>query len=419
MARSGAAAGDGRLAGFAGAAAFLVAAGVAVAVTQVCWRGVPTDRAGLRARLRLLPASVLERRLLARLDLAAGRPRAARARLAAAVRRAPWSSLLWLERAEAALHSGRADEARAAAGKGAALAPRQAGTCHRAALVLLQVGDQARAAPLLGCVLASAPARTADVLDLAHAVWADDALVLRQVVPADAPGVRGFLAWAHDRALVDAARRGWEALVPYGATGRDRLRHVDFLIARGEIDEADALWAAAHGPRGAARVFDGDFEGDPVGGGFGWILREPAGARVGIRGAPAAAHGARGLAIEFTGGNPDFAHVSQVVPVAGGRRYRLSALVRSEDLTSLAGPRLGVRPHAACAGLVPAEGPELRGTRPWGPVSLEFTTPPGCRAVVVLVRRPATARLDRDLRGRLYVDDVRLADLGAPIADPS
>jgi hypothetical protein len=47
-------------------------------------------------------------------------------------------------------------------------------------------------------------------------------------------------------------------------------------------------------------------------------------------------------------------------------------------------------------------------------VAIEFETPSDCQAIVIMVRRPATNRLDRDLRGRLYVDDVKLSDLGAP-----
>ena len=52
-----------------------------------------------------------------------------------------------------------------------------------------------------------------------------------------------------------------------------------------------------------------------------------------------------GLSVEFRGGNVAFFGVRQVVSVEGGRRYRLSALVRTDGVTSLSGPRL-LRPAA-------------------------------------------------------------------------
>jgi hypothetical protein len=101
-----------------------------------------------------------------------------------------------------------------------------------------------------------------------------------------------------------------------------------------------------------------------------------------------------------------------VVPVAGGRRYRLTALVRSAGLTSLAGPRLQVDRHGSCPELDTVGTPDFRGTTPWTPVSLEFTTPAPCAAVNVRLKRAPSTRLDRELRGRLWLDDVRLTDLG-------
>jgi hypothetical protein len=174
---------------------------------------------------------------------------------------------------------------------------------------------------------------------------------------------------------------------------------------------ADALWTAAYGSHPPGRIFDGDFEGDPVGGGFGWNIQSIEGARVAVT-AGAAARGRRGLSIEFRGGNFEFGHVWQVVPVLPERRYRLSALAHAEGITSFSGPRFRVEAHVTCPGLQGGDSPELRGTRAWGPIAVEFSTPPGCRAVIVRIVRPPTDRLDRDLRGRLDVDDVTLMEVG-------
>jgi hypothetical protein len=384
-------------AGWLLAAGWLMAAGAALVLTRLAWQEVPTGRA------------------LAHLDLEAGRPGAARARLAAAIRRAPFSAGLWLERGEAALRAGQLAEARRAAARALVLAPSDAGACYRAALLLLQAGDAPRAARALRCVVERTPMRAREIFDLAHATYGDDARVLREVAAPGADGVRRFLAWAYERGEVDAAAVGWAALAPLGPLTADVLGYVDFLLAHDRVEAAETEWTRAVRARDPGLIFDGDFEHDPLGAGFGWRLQRLDGARTAIAGGVAAASGGRGLAIEFSGGNLDYAHVSQVVPVAGERRYRLSALVRSEDLTSLSGPRLEVEPHHACPGMATAMSEELRGTRPWRPVAVDFVTPPGCAAIVVRVRRLPTTRLDRDLRGRLYLDDVALADLGAAV----
>jgi len=395
------------------AAAFLLGAVAAGALWRVALRGSTGDRASHEAAVRAVPGNVADRQALAHLDVAAGRPRAARARLSAALRRAPFAAPLWLDRADVALALGDPPAARRDALRAVHLAPADAAGCERAAVVLLQADGAADAAPLLRCAATLRPEREPAVLDLAAAVYPDVGAVLRTVVPPDANGVGRFLRWAHERDRVGAAALGWRALAALGPSRGDRLRHVDFLLDHGLVDDAGALWAEAYGAAGPGRVFDGGFETDPVGAGFGWILSERNGARIAIT-RDAAASGRSGLSVEFQGGNVAFFGVRQVVPVEGGRRYRLSALVRTDGVTSLSGPRLRVEAHPACRGFSTVESAELRGTRPWGPVGVEFTTPPDCRGVRILLCRPATDRLDRELRGRVQLDDVALRDLGAP-----
>jgi len=404
---------SGLLAALGLAAAFVVAATAAGVLWRVVLAGPAANRAAHEAAVRAVPGNVADRQALAHLDVAAGRPHAARARLTAALHHAPFAAPLWLDRADVALALGDPPAARHDALHAVALAPADAAGCERAALVLLQADGAADAAPLLRCVATLRPERAPQVLDLATSVYGDAGTVLRAVVPPDANGVARFLRWAHERDRVDAAALGWSALTTLGASRGDRLRHVDFLLDHGEVADAGAIWASAYGAPAPERVFDGDFEADPVGAGFGWLLRERDGVRVAIT-RDAAARGRSGLSVEFRGGNVAFFGVQQVVPVEGGRRYRLSALARADGVTSLSGPRLRVEAHPACRGLSTVESVELRGTRPWGPVGVEFTTPPDCRAVRILLCRPSTDRLDQDLSGRVQLDDVALRDLGAP-----
>ena len=390
-------------------ATYLAAATGAVVLARLAWQPAQT-RTELVARTAVLPADVAPREALAAADLAAGRPAAALRRLDQALGHSSFSARLWLAAAEVALQLGRTDQAVAAAEQAHALAPTDAAGCERAALVLMQAERNLEATPLLRCVATFRPKRAPAVFDLALAVFGDDAVVRERVTPPGVEGQRAFLAWAYEHRMVGAALRAWEAFAPTGAG--DRLRQIDFLLAQGQVEPAEQLWSAAYGLRDRNLVFDGGFEDDPVGAGFGWWIRDARGVRARLAGGHAAAAGARGLAIEFSGGNVSFDQVTQIVPVQGDRRYRLSALVRTEGVTSLSGPRLRVDEHPGCPGLEPTNGPDWLGTRPWEPTGLEFTTPKGCQAVTVQVRRLPTERLDRDIRGRAYVDEVALRDLG-------
>jgi hypothetical protein len=50
----------------------------------------------------------------------------------------------------------------------------------------------------------------------------------------------------------------------------------------------------------------------------------------------------------------------------------------------------------------------IRGTNIWKKEELVFTTPEGCEAVVVRLRRNPSRRLDAKIEGDLWLDDFRL-----------
>jgi tetratricopeptide (TPR) repeat protein len=391
--------------------ACLLAAAANLRVARLAWQEVPQTRLDARAAAAALRGNVSYQQSEARFALSAGHPNAAHALLKHALDAAPLTAGLWLDRADAALHAGLLPEAHEAAIAATVLAPTDAAGCYRAAIVLLQAGDGDAALLALRCVVDSAPSRTAQALDLADAVTGGDTVRLRAVVPPDADGLRQLLAWAYARRRPEMAAVAWDGLGSRGATAGDRLRHIDFLLGEGRIDAAEDLWTAGYGARSSSRVFDGGFEDDPVDDGFGWILARDGDTRVTFVGGGAAAHGHRALAIELGRGGSEQSPVRQIVPVDGGRRYRLSALVRADGLAARLGPRIEVRAYPpACPSF--AVGRELSGGSSWGAVGLEFDTARACRAVEVVVRRPVADRPNDDRGGRFYLDDVQLIDIG-------
>ena len=399
------------MAGIVGA--FLALGWRAAGLTRVAWRPPPTTREELAARNHALPANAFYRQRLALLDLAAGRSAMAHVRLVGAVHRAPLIAELWRSRARAALAAGKSVDARLSAQRAVTLAPVDSSGCYDAALVLLQAGDRQGAAPALRCVLHHSE-RIDEILTLAHDVYDDPAFVLREVLPPGRVYLEQYLDWAQAEKQSRAAALAWATLHALGPDSVYLNRRVEYLIASGDAAAAEPLWVERHGARSPAGVFDGDFEGDAVGGGFGWRLEDsPEEWTARVASGTAAAHGSRGLAIEFKGGNVYFHHVRQYVPVRGGRRYFVTGLVRSENLTSLSGPHLVVQATKSCPELRAVASPEFLGTRDWQPFWVELTTPERCTAVELFVQRNPTGRLDRELRGRLYLDDVRLEDAGA------
>jgi len=393
----------------AGAMAFAVALGwlavSAALVSRAAWVGA-TDLESVEALARQLPANVAYDHMLARAELASGRFQAALRRLEAALTRNPLVPALWLDFARASLALGQSGRAVAAASAARDRDSVSGAVCYDAAVVLFQAGATEEALDGLRCAAEFTPQRARDVYDLAWAVLGDGERIRRDVVPRSAAGWRGYASYArgHRREEVSPA---WAEFARYRPSPSDRLDYVDFLVRSGRGAEAGEVWAEAYGNRGPNLVFNGSFETESMGRGLDWILGSCDGARTATVAGRKAPDGERVLEVTFSGSNVAYSHASQFIPVQGGRRYSLSAFVRSEGVTSLSAPRLTVRGYTGCS-MGTIAGRELSGTIPWSEERLTFTTPPECSVILVQLRRESTKRFDRDISGRVLLDRVEL-----------
>jgi hypothetical protein len=99
--------------------------------------------------------------------------------------------------------------------------------------------------------------------------------------------------------------------------------------------------------------------------------------------------------------------VAQYAAVEPDTAYRLTAWVRTEGITTDSGPRIGVfDPFDRVA--LSAETDNLTGTAPWQEQTLEFRTPAETRVVIVQVVRTPSRKLDNQIAGTLWLDDVSL-----------
>jgi tetratricopeptide (TPR) repeat protein len=205
--------------------------------------------------------------------------------------------------------------------------------------------------------------------------------------------------WMEERGLIDRALgREWAV----------------WLLAANRPAEAAALWSRGRTQAKGVyqvpnRIDNGGFEAEPTGKGFDWRVVEAAGAKA-ARDETRAHSGSSSLRLDFDGSdNIYFRHVSQLAWLEPGR-YRLSAWVRTESLTTDRGVGLRIvdpnRP-AALESFTEA----VTGSADWTRVSTDFTVPAPARLATVEIVRQPSLRFDNRPRGTAWVDDVELRRL--------
>ena len=127
------------------------------------------------------------------------------------------------------------------------------------------------------------------------------------------------------------------------------LRHIEFLISRGELNEAFQVWKARLQEEGLSAPSDGNlitnggFEKEKIlGGGFDWKIEKVPGAEISFD--PSVAfEGKSSLKIVFNGKeNVDFYHVYQFVPLKSNTEYVLKANMKTQAVTTKSGLKIEI-----------------------------------------------------------------------------
>ncbi|MGH7972267.1 MAG: carbohydrate binding domain-containing protein, partial [Limisphaerales bacterium] len=195
-------------------------------------------------------------------------------------------------------------------------------------------------------------------------------------------------------------------------------RYLDWLVRQGPGQQAENVWRGLEsrgiiknpaGDSDGNLVFNSGFEEPLLGMGFGWRVRKEPYTRVG-RDDTGAYAGARSARVDFTfAQNENNEPLFEIVPVAPGHSYRFQADVRSEDISSGSGPRLRVT-DPDCSHCLDVSTDDTEGTTDWHPVSVNFSTGPAARQVLISVWRPRCMSFPSDISGRFWVDAVSLQD---------
>lgn len=282
-------------------------------------------------------------------------------------------------------------------------------------LLLLQ-GDFEKALPHFSYLLAHYPNQSSTVYDVLEKAASDSEFVLERIVPKDPSSFRQYLSYLYETGDKDSVRKAWAKRSSFGyqADREQTLRHIEFLISRGELNEAFQVWKARLQEEGLSAFSDsnlitnGGFEKDQIlGGGFDWKIEKVPGAEVSFD--PSVAfEGKRSLKIVFNGKeNVDFHHVYQFLPLKSDTEYVLRANVKTQAVTTKSGLKIEV---IGIGQAFQSLSEALTGDNEWRELIVSFRTPAPLQGGLVRIGRDKTDKFDRIISGTVWIDQVSLTE---------
>lgn len=243
------------------------------------------------------------------------------------------------------------------------------------------------------------PDKIPQILALADLRWQDASTFLRLFNPDHYPAVLDRYLRLNDRYKAAAV---WQALEEKKqVSNKALLSYVDFLLHRGEVSEAAAVWRR-HLQHDSQLLHDGSFREPLTGSGFGWRLAPAKGMTWQQNG------GAEGLTVTFAGtDNPAF-RLSQLVALAPGH-YLFKGQIQSHGLTTDQRPSWTVSGYQ-CEGLT-IHDTMLPPTMEWREFVLPFTVPESCQAIQLLLQRNPSHFFDNKLAGTIALKGLAIEPL--------
>jgi tetratricopeptide (TPR) repeat protein len=288
--------------------------------------------------------------------------------------------------------------------------PPSAGLAWQAANLYLAQGATEPALREYRKVLENDPALTPQVLQACWRIRPDIDFLLQHVVPANAD--EPFLNFLVSNKEPDAAAKVWERIVSLQQPVErrflfDYLRH---LFAAHNPSQAARVWQeaanlsglTAYQPSETNLIVNGDFSLDILNGGFDWSYQKTSAVSLAID--PLESHsGSRSLRIVFQGQGIEDAGVRQVVSVDPNTTYQFSAYYKAQEMDGAGAPKFAIQDVYSEATLFISD--DLRESKLWTRVTGSFVTGADTHLIVLRVARVPAGR---PIRGKLWIDDLRL-----------
>jgi tetratricopeptide (TPR) repeat protein len=256
-------------------------------------------------------------------------------------------------------------------------------------------------------------------------VWHSDPdvhLLLDKVLPDTPAAYSEALSFLADAQDPTAAIEVWRRLIakdPH-ADLKWGVKLTDMLVAQEKYEAAGTVWrqavgmnaGSALGYTGNSLVFDGGFEKEISGGGFGWRQRDVEGADFDFD-TEQKHSGSRSARLLFDGSkNLMYADLFQSVLVSPDTHYHFQGFLRADQISTESGMRFEIMDPKDPQHLDLFTKSET-GTLPWTLEQLDFTSGPQTHLILVRLARKLSERLDNKLRGTVWIDDVNIVPAGA------
>ena len=406
---------------FCFAGACLIAVGVYVSLTARAYfaahLAAKADSSNLEKAARLEPSNAEYRALLGRNFALSGTTlEQAISNYQAAVRLNPFEARYWLDLAGAYQIAGRTDEQAQSVEHAVEADPTTPHVAWEAANFFLVQGNVGKALPYFRTVLANDPDSVKYALQLCWRATGDATQMFDQVLPRKADLYLSFLHLLVSRQELAPAENAWDHLIGLQQSFPPKLAfpYFQLLIAKQEVNPAKNAWQQLaqvdqeiqpYLPTRENLVVNGGFEENLLNGGFDWWYEPNPHAALAID-TDQFYGGTRSLSVTFDGRNAPDAGIVQFIPVKPDTDYVFSAESRTQDIDSASGPRFAVADAYTNTSYVLTD--DLLGTNPWHKQQAQFHTGPGTNLLFLkIIRQPASPLI----RGTLWIDDVRLAEV--------
>lgn len=372
------------------------------------------------AATRLAPRDPFTHLMLARLNQASFEPESvprALAEYGQAADLAPNDYMIWTETGRARAALGDTEGGVAALRRAAELAPNYTQPRWHLGNALLRAGRTDEAFAELRRAADLDSTLRPQVFNLAWQVYGPNLARVVDAVGKTAESRAQLVAVLAGRGNLEEAQGVWAGLGPevqrLQGGAADSLARA--LYAKGQHRRALAILSeGGYGGLAVGQFNDGGFESEIAPAGrslFGWNVTQ-GGGQVVID-ARTAHGGRRSLRVAFNAsGQVDFRNVWQTVAVEPGTRYRLSFFVKTDELRSAATLAALVSEPAAPDAPLGGSAPVPQGTQDWQPVSFEFMAGPKTEAVLVRLTRVSCTEGACPIYGKIWYDDFNLEHAG-------
>jgi len=322
-----------------------------------------------------------------------------------------WAQLAW-----ACGAAGDASCADAAMERISRLAPMDPEAVSLTANYFLMSGKPALALKQFGHLLQIDASRRQDVFRICEAAHYPTAQLQRVFTEAGPETIVAYISYLAGAGKPEVARDLWKSLVDDASHDKFPLTiklanpYIDRLLQSGDGQQVENVrldLLNLHLLSSESPVFNGGFEQPPSNAGFDWRTTGERYPAVDFQ-AGSAHSGGHSLRVDFAVPRNDaYLLAYQLLPLQPNSRYRLTAYVRSENITSDNGPRLQIY-DPSCRGCLDVATESTVGTTPWHPIRVQFSTGPETRLGRLEIVRMPGQYFPRDITGTFWLDDVTL-----------